>query len=307
MSDSLREAVRRIAQWMRANEAAVLADNLAPGATDVELQAIEARFGYPLPPELRALWAMHHGQLAELNGFLTSRDLLNETRALDELDTVRPALESLREADDWATSGLTREELDSNEWVPFGGRDSDLLIIHARTGRVFACLKDWPPVQLEAPSLTTWFADFAARVEADDYAVEEGFGDCYLSLRDRKREAAAAARARAVEEAERHRRETPLLVQLRQALAKGDAERCREVFDDCAKTPEHLAPAVEALFASGRKPKFIATSLQFVVRVVALTADQWALVEAGGRALGNEAIVGVVKERAPAKPWWKLW
>jgi hypothetical protein len=90
-------------------------------------------------------------------------------------------------------------------------------------------------------------------------------------------------------------------------LAKGDAERCREVFDDCAKTPEHLAPAVEALFASGRKPKFIATSLQFVLRVVTLTADQWALVEAGGRALGNEAIVGVVKERAPAKPWWKLW
>jgi hypothetical protein len=44
-----------------------------------------------------------------------------------------------------------------------------------------------------------------------------------------------------------------------------------------------------------------------VLRVVTLTADQWALVEAGGRALGNEAIVGVVKERAPAKPWWKLW
>jgi hypothetical protein len=227
MSDSLREAVRRIAQWMRANEAAVLADNLAPGATDVELQAIEARFGYPLPPELRALWAMHHGQLAEFNGFLTSRDLLNATRALDELDTVRPALESLREADDWATSGLTREELDSNEWVPFGGRDSDLLIIHARTSRVFACLKDWPPVQLKAPSLTTWFADFAARVEADDYAVEEGFGDCYLSLRDRKREAAAAARAA--------RSKKPSAIAARRRSSSNCSKRWRKVTPSAAE------------------------------------------------------------------------
>ena len=68
MSDSLRDAIHRITRWMRANEAAVLADNLAPGATDVELQAIEARFGYPLPPELRALWAMHHGQPRPISG-----------------------------------------------------------------------------------------------------------------------------------------------------------------------------------------------------------------------------------------------
>ena len=91
----------------------------------------------------------------------------------------------------WARSGGTDEELASDHWIPFAGRDSDLLAVHGVSGRVFACPHD-DNFEVIADSFAAWLDAYAARVEADDYVVEEGFGDYYLATRDRAAEARQA-------------------------------------------------------------------------------------------------------------------
>lgn len=306
------DAVERIKRWMLAHDAPLLVENLADGASADVLDAAEARFGYRMPADLRALWSHHHGQRDELNGFIEFRDLLDVELALTERERVDAAHSWMEDADgDFAAAGLTDEERREKRWIPFASRDSDLLVLHATSGRVFVCEKDVPPLRLVAPSLTEWFEAYARRVEADDYAVEEGFGDYFLAQRDRAAEAAELEWERKRAEQERYRRETPLLEQLREALRDTKDQRAREVMEDLSKTPD-LAEAVALLFTS-TDARFIATALQYILRTVPLDAAQWRVVEDGGRALGNEAIVGIARERAATapqaakKPFWKLW
>jgi cell wall assembly regulator SMI1 len=47
------------AQWVRLG--APIAERLRPGLTSVELDAIQQSLGFPLPHELRELWAWHDG------------------------------------------------------------------------------------------------------------------------------------------------------------------------------------------------------------------------------------------------------
>lgn len=140
---AIEAAVERVKGWMRANGASPLVENLAPGATAEQLDDAERRFGFAFPPDLRELWRLHCGQREEQNGFIGFRDLLDATRALDELDTVRATLESLRVSRPVVT-GATQDELE--RWVPFAGRGSELLVVHGETGRVFVFEKDWPPL-----------------------------------------------------------------------------------------------------------------------------------------------------------------
>ncbi|MGC4119900.1 MAG: SMI1/KNR4 family protein [Myxococcales bacterium] len=312
-SSEIVTAVEQIKQWMLQHGAPLLVENLAPGASPEVLAQAEQRFGFPLPEELKALWSLHHGQREELNGFIEFRDLLDTTLSFGEVSTVAPSVESLRESpEDWAKAGITAQELECERWVPFAGRDSDLLVVHAVSGRVFACEKDWPPLRLLAGSLSEWWGQFASRVVADDYAVEEDFGDYHLALRDRRAEQRDEEQERAREEAERYRRETPLLDQLREGLGRKDADCCQQVFEDTAsRAPAQLGEAVQVLFTFTTDPKLLATSLQVVLRSVTLTAAQWKLVADGGKALGNEAIAAIANEHAepapPTKPWWKRW
>lgn len=305
-------AVERIKRWMLAHDAPLLVENLADGASADVLDAAEARFGYRFPADLRELWSHHHGQREEQNGFIEFRDLLDVERSLGDREWPDVAHSMMEEVgDEFDAAGLSMEERQQKRWIPFASRDSDLLVLHATSGRVFVCEKDSPPIRLIAPSLTEWFEAYARRVEADDYALEEGFGDYFLAQRDRAAEAAELEWERKRAEQERYRRETPLLEQLRDALRDNKDQRAREVMEDVSKTPD-LAEAVAVLFTS-TDAKFIATALQYILRTVPLDAAQWRVVDEGGRALGNEAIVGIAKERAATapqaakKPFWKLW
>jgi hypothetical protein len=84
----------------------------------------------------------------------------------------------------WEEAGVTADEAESNRWLPFAGRDSDTLAVNCVTGRVFACGKDAPPLQLVAASVTEWIEQYADRIEGGAYAVEEGFGDYFLARDD---------------------------------------------------------------------------------------------------------------------------
>jgi len=192
MADTdLEVALLRAKMWMRSNGAEVLVDNLAPGAPATMISAVERRFGFPVPAELRALWSLHDGQKEEQNGFVEFRDLFGTELALVEHDNMREryidgdygVLAAPVHPEEWSEVGLRPEEI-SDRWIAFAGRDSDYLLVNADTGRVFSATKDVPPLTLESESIAAWFLAYADAMTAGEYDVEEGFGDCYLSKDD---------------------------------------------------------------------------------------------------------------------------
>lgn len=291
----IQSAMTQIKRWMLEHDAPLLVENLAPGATPAELAEAESKLGFPLPPELRDLWAIHNGQNEEQNGFVESFDLLSCQGALFERESTLSFIDFLRQDPaSWKEAGVTREEAESDRWVPFAGRGyADTLVVSGVSGAVFTCAKDAPPLHRIAGSLTEWLEAYAARVVAGDYSVEEGFGDYYLELRDRDAEREEEEHERRREEEARYRRKTPMLKQVDDVLAlpKPDPWRAQDVFERAAaEKPEVLPEAVERLFRQVRDPQFIATALQVVLHAVTLSPAQWRTVMKGGELLGNNAI-----------------
>lgn len=293
----MRSAVERISQWMNDNDAPLLVENLAAGATEKDLAHAEATFGITLPADLRALWSLHNGQIDEGNGFIEAFDFLSISRSIEQQETVLGCIEFEREAPElWQG---TPEELQSDYWIPFAGQDSDSLVVHAVTGRVFCCYHD-DSAEVIAESLGDWFEAYAARVEADDYKVEDGFGDYYLELRDREAEAREKERKERAAEHDRMRHQVPLLEQFREAIETKNDDRATEVLNDARERNDRaaFAGAVALLFAGNVTPTFIASTLRTMLNVATLTPDQWVDVAVGGALLTNNAIRDIAIARA---------
>lgn len=171
---------------MMANGAGVLVENLASGAPADRLAASERAVGFPLPVDLRDLWSLHAGQRGEQNGFVGAMDLFGPEEAAGEDESVKMFLGFLREdPSNWAEAGVSQEEVESDLWLAIAGRGyADLLVVSGLSDRVFTCEKDSPPLHFVAASIAEWLEGYADRVEAGAYAVEEGFGDCYLARDD---------------------------------------------------------------------------------------------------------------------------
>ena len=224
------DAFDRICVFLSQNRRARwIVANLAPGATSAQLADAEAELGFPLGAELRAMWSVHAGQREELDGFVESYDLLSIDRAINEMRSLRQLLAATRRMPDRVPeSGLTEAELASETWVMFAARDADGLAVNTTSGRVFEDEHDdAPPLHLVAPSLLAWINGYAARVVADDYRLEGGFGNVYLSPRDREAEAREEeAKAREKERAQLAREEKkrksklPPMTLLEEAIAK---------------------------------------------------------------------------------------
>lgn len=255
---ALAQAFDQITTWMRAHRAAKLSENLAAGASDERLDAVESALGFPLGPELRALWSLHDGQQHEQNGFVENLDLLSTELALAVRPRLLLAVGFLRDTPDAVPkSGLTEAELRSNAWVPIAQRDHDGLAVNTVSGRVFKVSKDSPPLVLVAPSLIAWATGYAARVAADDYRVQEGFGDYYLSLRDRSGERLRAeGRQHEREERERKKR-MPLAQLLDEAIAKNDESAAQELVGRALRKGGAVsAEVLTRLFAGDVSPRF---------------------------------------------------
>ncbi|MFL5348629.1 MAG: WGR domain-containing protein [Hyalangium sp.] len=177
----LAKAIERAKAWMNKNGAEVLVKNLASGVSDAALAKAEKKLGFALPAELVELWKLHDGQRREQNGFIGSLDLLGSRDALGVREDVLLSVRWMLEDEDMVEDAELRKAEADERWIPFGTRDSDHLVIHAGTGRVFRVAKDAPPLSLEAKSLTEFFERYARAMEKGEYTVEEGFGDVYLS------------------------------------------------------------------------------------------------------------------------------
>jgi SMI1 / KNR4 family (SUKH-1) len=297
-AETQENAFTRITAWMSSHGAEVLAENLSAGAGTAHLDEIEARFGFALPPDLRTLWTIHDGQREEMNGFFEIFDLFSAERAFAERELIALPLQWHREdpipIDEAA---LSQAELASDAWIAFAGRDSDGLAVCALTGRVFTIWHDDPPPRACAESVTAWLSAYAARVEAEDYRVEEGFGDCFLELRDREKEARDAERERRAQEEVRRRAERPLLELFDEAIARDNVDLGEDVLARAERESSDAVASVidrlfgrRSLFARPTAPEFVARVLRVRLSRLQLSAAQWKVVADGGERIGNNAV-----------------
>jgi len=299
--ESLAEAFEQIKAWMANHGAELLVQNLAPGASAERLRDAEAELGFSLGRELRALWSLHEGQHEEMNGFVEAFDLFTIEEALSGRDFVMYALAFLRENPRTVQeSGLTQDEFLSDAWLPFAGRDADGLAVNTVSGRVFKILHDdSPPLRLHAASLVAWATQYASRVVADDYRVEEGFGDYYLELRDREAERRHEERSR-FERGERQRKAKMSVKELlEEAVSRNKEDAAQEVLERAEQTSQTaLTEAIALLFAAGASPAFIAGTLRPRLNRLTLSAAEWKVVAKGGARMGNNAIRDIALARS---------
>ncbi|MEJ7598797.1 MAG: SMI1/KNR4 family protein [Kofleriaceae bacterium] len=169
------DSVERIKAWMTAHGAGILVTNLKKGASAAAIAKAEKQLGFAIPAELKQLWKLHDGQKAELNGFIGSKDLLSVAEAVRVRTSLLMATQRVIEHEEGGE--MTPSERD-DLWLPFAARDRDMLAVHATSGRVFLY---WEDFTLSSKTVTAWFESYANGIERGNYAVEEGFGDVYLS------------------------------------------------------------------------------------------------------------------------------
>ena len=263
---SIRDAFSRIEAWMRANGAETIVDNLAPGATDEDLAFAEANLGFALPAAVRALWRVHDGQLSEQDGFYEMYDLLSCSAADDDQLPfyVEGSIGSPRAVSE---SGLEPQEIASKAWLMIAARDSDGVAVNGVTGRVFRVRHDDSPcLYLLASSVEAWLEDYANAVTNDDYRLEAGFGDVYLSRRDREREASDAESARARTAEERRRAALAPIELMEQAVAN----KSESMAADALRRSKTTRDAVMDVLFRG-EPSFVATVLRSDLRSLTLS------------------------------------
>jgi len=264
----------------------------APGAHPAAIALTEAQLGFSIPADLRALWSLHDGQLEPCNGFVEAFYLYSMEIALSERENMLLLVEYMREEP--ATigeSGLTEAEVASDAWIPFAGLDSDGLAVSALTGRVVELRHDdSPTLVLIADSISAWATAYASRVLADDYRVEEGFGDYYLEPRDRQREQLLAEVAQREQEQAERRAKMSLAELIAEAISLDDERFGSDLVARArAESSTALRDALALLFQQAT-PAFIAGSLRLHLDHLTLSPEHWNVVAEGGQQLGNHAI-----------------
>jgi cell wall assembly regulator SMI1 len=139
--------------------------SLQPGASEVELQALQAELGLELPEELRTLLAWHNGQGEGYAGRFEENWLF--------LGTERIA-SAKRDLDLQAPGNGDRTGW-RPEWIPFlddDGGDYLCLDTGAPGVPVRAFWLGQPEHPVVAPSLTDWAEEFVKAVEAGEYHEE---------------------------------------------------------------------------------------------------------------------------------------
>jgi cell wall assembly regulator SMI1 len=194
-SSSIASSIAAIEQWMRTNGAPRLANNLAAGATNKQLDAIAAKSKLKLPEDLRELYRVHDGQPGEQDCFIENMTLLPLAAAAASYkgfvaeyiaaSSPHGVLAYNPYAPEWETVQLTKEEISKRWWpIAVDAREGlrEVLAMNFDSGRVFWLDRKNPPhFNLAANSLRQFFELYERAVVEGRYKVTEGFGEYYLA------------------------------------------------------------------------------------------------------------------------------
>lgn len=166
------------------------ARTLAPGASEEELQKLEAALDLPLPADLRQSLQVHNGQADPTmccsftnEGLLLSvRQIAEKWRTLTDLDDrfrkSQPGWDDNPDGAWW-----------SRYWIPITENEGSSLCIDLRPevtpGGIVCHIHNNPHEPGIAASYTAWLASVTRRLEAGAYEIDE---DGYLWLDDEPEE-----------------------------------------------------------------------------------------------------------------------
>jgi hypothetical protein len=173
--DAALKALDDIKEWLTDQGATAIVASLNDPITDEELEALEAELGYPISPELRAVYRTHNGQKNwgdlkntffrhGIGGFCDFKSAVGRDdwrkfigpwfqpgAPWDPVwDSFTPLERKPEQTvdrawmhvdDERTTSDLLPEEC-STAWLVFGWEETFAGAIHLRTGRVFERAKD---------------------------------------------------------------------------------------------------------------------------------------------------------------------
>jgi cell wall assembly regulator SMI1/predicted DNA-binding WGR domain protein len=169
-------AIAKIKSWMSDN-APGLVDNLARPASSSQIDALGRKLELEVPSDLRDLWSIHNGQIDfDGPGFFAHDPFLATTMVETSLEHAKIAISALADKKDWKRAGVREEEIGPSQWVMFAGA-RDGFVANVKTGRVFECQRDWPPLTLAASSIAEWLEHYARDLKARKYEYDDDDGE----------------------------------------------------------------------------------------------------------------------------------
>lgn len=162
--------------WLDENGGAAIVKNLAKPATDAALAKAEKQLGFPIPDALKQLWKIHDGQKKEGNPFMHSYNFLSVSQSVRFRKDFVKSIQFI--LDDEDADELKPQERDDH-WLPVAMQDSDMLVVHATTGRVFDFCEELS-AELQK-NVVAWMESYAQSIAQGAYTIEEGFGGVYLT------------------------------------------------------------------------------------------------------------------------------
>jgi cell wall assembly regulator SMI1 len=148
------DLLNRLQRWLAVHRPRYLAGLGAP-ASPAELAELAARLGRPVPAELQSLLRWHNGQGQPFIGAFEQSWLL---MSCQNIAAARALLDPDAPASGWHPA-----------WTPFLDDDAGDFLCLDDAGAVRAFWLGNKEHTVVAPSLTAWFDEFVAHVEAGHY------------------------------------------------------------------------------------------------------------------------------------------
>lgn len=176
----MEELWARIERWL-AEAAPLVLKSLAPGASESDLRATEAKLGLNLPGDFRESCKIHNGQILDKAGrsprfiegeqLYSLRTIISQWELLTEahvgVDTPVDVIEIL---------GPVRRQWGNAAWIPIAGDSTELYYFldfdppkGGTVGQVIRFQYDALALQVLDHSFRDWFEEFADQLEGDVY------------------------------------------------------------------------------------------------------------------------------------------
>lgn len=170
----------RLEAWLNAHYPTLLAD-MAPGADEEALEALEEQVGARLPPDYKQLLAWHNGQNDTSAGLFGNWSLLGIEDITNEWELWK-SIHDKGHLDDEAAELRAPTGVKATwwhpRWIPISsdGMGNNHCLDLApedggQSGQIIVLWHDYPGRQLLAPSLSAWIESILDRLENGRYAL----------------------------------------------------------------------------------------------------------------------------------------
>lgn len=178
----------RITAWIESN-APHLLEVLQSGATEAQIDELEAALSVQLPDDVKALYRLCNGQASFDYGLINGSEFLSLERIRDEWGIWKSLLDAGKLLKD---EDIERDRIDAQirkvwwhpQWLPLthnGGGDHDCLDLapteEGTKGQIISMWHDDDSRKVLAPNLRAWLQDYAERLETGQLVYSEDYDD----------------------------------------------------------------------------------------------------------------------------------